>query len=88
MTESTSPSSAANGQRLSPREIDVLTLMARGLSNREIAAQLFLSQHTVLGYVKSVFAKLAVHTRVQAVVRGLEIGVITLPDATGGAPWP
>jgi DNA-binding CsgD family transcriptional regulator len=68
------------------RERQVLELLAEGLSNDEIAAALFLSPHTVVGYRKSLFVKLDVHTTVQAVVRGARLGLIALPGAGAGSP--
>ena len=62
------------------RELDVLRLIARGMSSDEIAAALFLSPHTVPGYRKSLFAKLGVHSQVQAVVQGAARGLIELPE--------
>jgi DNA-binding CsgD family transcriptional regulator len=62
------------------RELDVLRLIARGMSSDEIASALFLSPHTVSGYRKSLFAKLGVHSQVQAVVQGAARGLIELPD--------
>ncbi len=67
-------------RRLTAREIEVLGLAACGLSNRRIADQLFLSEHTVLGYMKSIFAKLGAHSRVQAVVLAIGEGIIDVPD--------
>ena len=66
-------------RRLTEREVSVLRLAAAGLSNRRIAETLFLSEHTVLGYLKSVSAKLGVHSKLQAVVRGISEGLISLP---------
>jgi DNA-binding NarL/FixJ family response regulator len=54
---------------LSPRERDVVRALARGLSNAEIAAELFLSQHTVRDYVKSVFEKVGVSSRGELVFK-------------------
>ncbi len=65
---------------LTPREIEVLDLAAIGLSNREIGSELYLSEHTILGYMKSIFLKLGVHSRVQAVVVAIGTGIIELPD--------
>ena len=62
------------------RELEVLRLIARGMSSDEIAATLFLSPHTVPGYRKSLFAKLGVHSQVQAVVQGAARGLIELPE--------
>lgn len=57
---------------LSPREAEVMDLVADGLSNGEIAAALFISQKTVKNHVNSLFAKLSVGTRSQAIVRWLQ----------------
>lgn len=53
--------------RLSSRELDILRLMARGLSNRQIALQLSLSYHTVKNHVQNIFRKLDVARRIEAV---------------------
>lgn len=61
---------------LSPRELEVLRLLAQGLSNTEIAGRLFLSEGTVRNYVSAIFAKLEVTDRTQAAVIALRHGLV------------
>ena len=56
---------------LTPREIEVLTAMGQGASNKVIARQLGISLHTVKFYVEAVFRKLEAHSRAEAVAKGL-----------------
>jgi DNA-binding NarL/FixJ family response regulator len=63
---------------LTEREVDVLRLIARGNANKEIAAQLSITEDTVKGYVKNILAKLGAKDRTHAVTIGLKRGVIDL----------
>jgi LuxR family maltose regulon positive regulatory protein len=61
---------------LSEREVEVLQLIAAGLSNREIATRLFLSLNTVKAHTRNIYGKLGVHSRIQAVARAQEVGLL------------
>jgi two-component system, NarL family, nitrate/nitrite response regulator NarL len=63
---------------LTPREIEVLAAIGDGLSNKEAARRLGISQHTVKFHLESVFRKLAVTSRAEAVHKGLRSGLIEL----------
>ena len=65
---------------LTPRELEVLALVGRGLSNTELARLLTLSEATVKTHVARIFAKLALRDRAQAVVLAYETGLITPGD--------
>jgi LuxR family maltose regulon positive regulatory protein len=71
------PAQAELIEPLSERELEVLGLIAAGLTNREIASQLFLSLNTVKGHTRSIYGKLGVHSRTQAVAQARAIGVLT-----------
>ena len=63
---------------LTPREIEVLRLLGLGLSNKEMAARLAISDHTVKFHISSILAKLAVSSRTEAVTQGIRMGVIVI----------
>jgi len=57
-----------NAPRLSDRELEVLRLVARGLSNKDIAAELVIAENTVKNHVRNILEKLQLHSRMEAVV--------------------
>jgi len=61
---------------ITARELEILALVARGFSNREIATQLFVSENTVKTHCARVFDKLGAARRTQAVQRGKEVGLL------------
>ena len=61
---------------ITARELEILTLIARGLSNREIATELFVSENTVKTHCARTFDKLGAARRTQAVQRGKELGLL------------
>ncbi len=63
---------------LSERELEVLQLIAEGLTNREIASRLYLSLNTVKAHTRNIYGKLAVHNRRQAVDRARTLGILTI----------
>jgi two-component system, NarL family, response regulator YdfI len=65
-------------QPLTPREIEVLAMMAEGLGNKIIAARLAISEHTVKFHIASIFAKLNAGSRTEAVTIGLRRGAIMI----------
>ncbi|BAT55845.1 Two Component Transcriptional Regulator, LuxR family [Nostoc sp. NIES-3756] len=65
-------------QSLTPREIEVLQMLGSGLGNKAIAKNLHISDHTVKFHVSSIFQKLAVSTRTEAVTVGVRLGLIML----------
>jgi DNA-binding NarL/FixJ family response regulator len=76
--ESRSPVSLRALQSLTPREVEILGLLAEGMGNKTIAARLGISEHTVKTHVMSVFTKLEVSTRAEAVASAARLGLIML----------
>jgi len=68
------------GEKLSSRELRILKLAARGMSNKDIALKLELSPRTVKAYLAEIFSKLRVSSRTEAVITGLRAGFLTLDD--------
>jgi DNA-binding NarL/FixJ family response regulator len=78
--QSVSPAGTSITDLLSEREMDVLRLLARGLSNADISNRLYLSQGTVRNYVSSILSKLQVADRTQAAVLALRYGLVSLSE--------
>jgi LuxR family maltose regulon positive regulatory protein len=72
------PSATIQGliEPLTERELEVLALIAQGLSNREIAGRLFLALSTVKVHTRNIYGKLSVHNRTQAAARARELGLL------------
>lgn len=75
---------------LSSREREILELLANGLNNREIAATLYISPHTVKNHVSSIYRKLGADDRTRVAVTALRLGVVRLkdhlvPESSGGS---
>ena len=70
------PSTRANAAGLTPREVDVVALLARGYSNQQIADGLFLSSRTVENHIAAILAKLGARTRAEAAARAAHLAII------------
>jgi len=67
-----------SGETLTDRELEVLTLLARGKSNKEIASGLFITENTVKGHLRNIFSKLNVLSRTEATTTALRRGLVQL----------
>lgn len=65
-------------ETLTPREMDVLRLLAEGLHNREIAERLAINERTVKYHVSAIIAKLEASNRTAAVMRAIEVGLVSV----------
>jgi LuxR family maltose regulon positive regulatory protein len=77
--EPTKPQEASKAELVEPlseRELEVLALVAQGLTNREIASRLFLSLNTVKAHTRNIYGKLDVHSRTQAISRAGALGIL------------
>jgi DNA-binding NarL/FixJ family response regulator len=79
------PTAAVSLDTLTPREVEILTLVGTGLTNAQIAASLFITENTVKTHVARVFDKLGIHERVQAVIIAYDTGLVA-PQTPPGHP--
>jgi len=71
----------APAAQLTPREIEILKLASKGMSNKDIANQLFLSLRTVKAHLTNIFSKMGCGSRTDAIIKGLKAGYITLDES-------
>jgi len=76
----TRPVSLEAGEKLSTRELEILKLTARGMSNKDIAQTLGIKLRTVKGHLADIFSKLRVASRTEAVIAGLRTGFLSMDD--------
>ena len=85
------PAEPVRPSGLSERECDVLALVARGMSNAEIAEELTVSAHTVKSHVQHLLGKLGLRNRIHAVIYAFESGLVTGVNResrrSSGLPW-
>jgi two-component system, NarL family, response regulator LiaR len=74
------PAAEAESDQLTARELDIIKLAAKGLTNKDIADKLHLSYRTVEGHMRGIFNKLGIGSRTEAVLYGLKNGWFTLED--------
>ena len=80
LRHATKPIPLGAGEKMTPRELEILKMAAQGMSNKEIAQQLDLSLRTVKGYLAEIFSKLNVGSRTEAVITALRAGILTMDD--------
>lgn len=67
------------GLKLTERELEVLRLVAKGMNNREVAKELFISENTVKNHVRNILEKLQLHSRMEAVMYAMKEKLLDLP---------
>jgi NarL family two-component system response regulator LiaR len=80
LRHSTKPLRLDTGVKFTSRELEVLKLIAKGISNKEIATELSISSRTVKSHMVDIFRKLNVSSRTEAVIVSLRIGLISIDD--------
>lgn len=69
-----------NKYNLTDRQLEVLTLLAKGFSNSEISETLFITNHTVKAHIAKIYETLRVNTRVQAVITAIALKLVDIQD--------
>jgi DNA-binding NarL/FixJ family response regulator len=82
MAQIANPNPAPLYEPLTDREIEILSLVARGLTNKVVGIKLKISDRTVQGHIARIFEKLQATSRTEAVMRGVSLGLIQLPEET------
>ena len=77
--QATAPSAATPVPRLTPRELEVLRLVATGLRNPQIGSKLFISENTVKNHVRNMLEKLQLHSRMEAVMYAVREKLLDIP---------
>ena len=84
MSENINLSTESNGlellERLSPREREIITMVAQGMSNQSIGQKLFISDKTVKNYVTSIRRKLGLENRIQIALYAIKCGLVKLDN--------
>ncbi len=78
------PGRPEGGESLSTREMEIMKLASRGMSNKDVAEELCLTVRTVKAHLSNIFSKLGVASRTEAILKGLREGWLTLDDARQG----
>ncbi|MAT43729.1 MAG: DNA-binding response regulator [Anaerolineaceae bacterium] len=82
MAQIANPNSSPSFEPLTDREVEILTQVAKGLTNKVVGINLQISDRTVQGHIARIFEKLQVSSRTEAVMRGISLGYISLPEST------
>ena len=82
MAQIANPNPAPVYEPLTDREIEILSLVAEGLTNKVVGIKLKISDRTVQGHIARIFEKLQAASRTEAVMRGVSLGLIQLPEET------
>ena len=82
MAQIANPNPAPVYEPLTDREIEILSLVAEGLTNKVVGIKLKISDRTVQGHIARIFEKLQATSRTEAVMRGVSLGLIQLPEET------